>query len=203
MKKEERKIEDRKIRTTRILEAANKVFAKMGFEKATMNDIASEAGYGKASLYFYFKSKDEIFDALINSEMDKRRESISKILSEEGDPVTKLDKFIDDTFEHIQTKSDFIRIFHSEQQRVYALADEKFRSMFRDAQQAMTKQLGAVISAGIKTGHFRKIDPEIGATVFLGALSSTVVHWFHSKGKISLENYKTQIMDILLKGVSK
>jgi len=203
MKREERKIGDRIAKRKQIIEAAGRVFAKVGFEKATMNDIAREAGYGKASLYFYFKSKDEIFDALISSEMKKRTQAISRILSGKEDPVTKLDRFIDDTFEHIQSRSDFIRIFHSEQQRVYALADEKFRSMFETARQTMIKQLVTVISAGIESGQFRKIAPEIGAIVFLGALSSTVVHWFHGRQKISLEDYKTQIMDILLKGISR
>jgi AcrR family transcriptional regulator len=52
-----------------ILEAAKRVFQKWGLNKTTMEDIAHEAGKGKSTLYYYFKSKDEIFESLIMDEL--------------------------------------------------------------------------------------------------------------------------------------
>jgi AcrR family transcriptional regulator len=53
-----------------ILEAAKRVFQKWGLNKTTMEDIAREAGKGKSTLYYYFKSKDEIFEALAMIELN-------------------------------------------------------------------------------------------------------------------------------------
>ena len=55
----ERKIEERNIRKNRILDGALRVFNEVGIEKTTMDEIAIESGFGKATLYYYFSSKDE------------------------------------------------------------------------------------------------------------------------------------------------
>ncbi len=54
-----------------ILEAGKRVFQKWGLGKSTMEDIAREAGKGKSTLYYYFKKKEEIFDAVIRKEIDQ------------------------------------------------------------------------------------------------------------------------------------
>jgi len=54
-----------------ILTAAERVFQKWGSNKSTMEDIAREAGKGKSTLYYYYQSKEEIFDAVVNIEFEK------------------------------------------------------------------------------------------------------------------------------------
>ena len=54
-----RKIEERNQRKQRIIDGALKTFNKVGIEKTTMDEIAVESGFGKATLYYYFSSKDE------------------------------------------------------------------------------------------------------------------------------------------------
>ena len=53
-----------------IIEAAKVVFQKWGLKKTTMEDIAKEAGKGKSTLYYYFKSKEEIFEMLAKAEIN-------------------------------------------------------------------------------------------------------------------------------------
>jgi AcrR family transcriptional regulator len=68
-----------------IIEAAKRVFQKWGLSKTTMEDIAHEAGKGKSTLYYYYKSKEEIFKALamseINSMISRAKSSISGVSS--------------------------------------------------------------------------------------------------------------------------
>jgi len=52
-----------------ILEAAKRIFQKWGLKKATMEEIAAEAGKAKSTLYYYYKSKEEIFDAAVMKEI--------------------------------------------------------------------------------------------------------------------------------------
>ncbi|MCK5345643.1 MAG: helix-turn-helix transcriptional regulator, partial [Candidatus Heimdallarchaeota archaeon] len=56
-----RQVQERELRKERILNGALKVFQKQGIEKATMDEIAKEADFGKATLYYYFESKEDIF----------------------------------------------------------------------------------------------------------------------------------------------
>ena len=54
---------------TDILAAARTLFEKQGLKKTTMDDIASRIGKCKGALYYYFASKDEIFEAVVHQEM--------------------------------------------------------------------------------------------------------------------------------------
>lgn len=51
-----------------ILVGAHKVFSRMGFDAASMNDITREAGVSKGTIYVYFADKDELFEALVDEE---------------------------------------------------------------------------------------------------------------------------------------
>ncbi|MBI65159.1 MAG: hypothetical protein CMG64_02555 [Candidatus Marinimicrobia bacterium] len=57
----DRKIEERNARKAQILDGALTVFKTHGIEKTTMDQVAVESGFGKATLYYYYASKDEVF----------------------------------------------------------------------------------------------------------------------------------------------
>ena len=60
-----RKEQERETRKKLILEGALKVFKDLGLERATMDEIARVAGFGKATLYYYYSSKEEIFNTIL------------------------------------------------------------------------------------------------------------------------------------------
>ena len=62
----DRKLQERKIRKELILKSAIEVFKSKGLDGATMDEIAQNAGFGKATLYYYFKSKEEIFNSMLS-----------------------------------------------------------------------------------------------------------------------------------------
>ena len=68
---------------SQILQAAHQLFQKHGFQKVSMDDVAKAIGKGRSSLYYYYKSKDEVFDAVIDAE-------IKEILNEIGRAMEKV-----------------------------------------------------------------------------------------------------------------
>lgn len=66
----------------RIFEAALEVFAQSGYEGARMEKIASKVGINKASLYFHFKSKEDIFRNLFHNILDKYSSVINAVINE-------------------------------------------------------------------------------------------------------------------------
>ena len=73
-----------------ILKAAQKKFAEFGLAKTTMNDIASEIGMGKASLYYYFSCKESLYEAVISKEQDNFLQEIQKIIKPNANAVSIL-----------------------------------------------------------------------------------------------------------------
>ena len=88
-----RQLEERELRRKRILEGALEVFHKKGLEGATIDEIANEAGFGKATLYYYFTSKEEVFCAIMEKGWKPLWEEIEGIIHEQD--VSAHDLFLD------------------------------------------------------------------------------------------------------------
>ena len=73
-----------------IIDAARDLFTIYGFTKTTMTDIAGRLNMSKASLYYYFKDKETIFNALRENELEQFSEEINKIISNSNDAKSKL-----------------------------------------------------------------------------------------------------------------
>ena len=69
-----------------IIEVAASIFSRFGYKKTTMEDIASAINMGKSSLYYYFKSKEEIFEAVVVHEAELLKKSLQEVLILYKDP---------------------------------------------------------------------------------------------------------------------
>ena len=82
----DRQLEERKLRQERILSSALEVFKANGLDGATMDSIAEKAGFGKATLYYYFSSKEEVFLGIMEEGWKSLMESLEIIIQEEQSP---------------------------------------------------------------------------------------------------------------------
>ncbi len=89
----ERQQEERKLRRKRILDGALQVFHKNGIEGSTMDEIANQAGFGKATLYYYFSSKEEVFCAIMEKGWKPLWEDLEDTIHSENSSNNEL--FID------------------------------------------------------------------------------------------------------------
>ena len=150
-----RQKEQRELRKQSILEGALKVFKTHGIEKTTMDEIALESGFGKATLYYYFASKDEVFIAIMEDGWKKLWEGIESKIVEELGPRKKfmgiiktmanivrnnriLYGFLFTAPNHIQDESK--QIWKTYQERLYAI-------------------LKSIIEEGIKKKEFIDLNP--------------------------------------------
>lgn len=80
-----RKKQPQSVHRKNISQIAEKLFMEKGIENTSMNDIANESGYSKASLYIYFKDKEELIAVLVLESMEKLYEYLSKAVNMQGD----------------------------------------------------------------------------------------------------------------------
>lgn len=74
----------------KLVEVARELFARKGLEATTMNDIAANSGKGRRTLYTYFRNKEEIYAAVIETELERLSERIDKVASIEAEPEQKV-----------------------------------------------------------------------------------------------------------------
>lgn len=82
----------------KLVDVARQLFAKQGFDDTTMNDIALASGRGRRTLYTYFKSKEEIYFAVIEAEMERLTESMKEVAVHEMRPI---DMIVEIVYTHL------------------------------------------------------------------------------------------------------
>ncbi|EHS49963.1 transcriptional regulator, TetR family [Rhizobium sp. PDO1-076] len=81
------------IKRGQILDGAKRVFMKMGYDAASMNDVTREAGVSKGTIYVYFQSKEELFAALIEREKGRFAERMRELLEQSTSAEDGLRRF--------------------------------------------------------------------------------------------------------------
>lgn len=85
-----------------IVEVARQLFARKGLTNTTMNDIAQEANKGRRTIYTYFNNKNDIYWAVITSEMNRLYEKLEAVVKKDLPPNEKLEAYIDARLEGIR-----------------------------------------------------------------------------------------------------
>ena len=78
----------------KLVDVARQLFAKNGFENTTMNDIAISSGKGRRTLYTYFKSKEEVYYAVIESELERLSDKMDEVAAKKIRPQEKIIELI-------------------------------------------------------------------------------------------------------------
>ncbi|WP_047457157.1 TetR/AcrR family transcriptional regulator [Rhizobium rhizogenes] len=81
------------VKRQQILEGAKRVFMKMGFDAASMNDVTREAGVSKGTLYVYFANKEDLFSAMMDSERAHFVQILRTTLADDADMAASLYEF--------------------------------------------------------------------------------------------------------------
>jgi AcrR family transcriptional regulator len=163
-------------RRSQILEAATAVFARMGFERARMDDIADEAGVSKGALYLYYKSKDAIIATLLKFFFDQALNQIRTLTAGEGSVTAQLL-----TLTRQQTQEmDRMVLLRPVSFQFYAIAARQasvrqHMSVYFDEYRAILEDL---IRRGIAQGEFRPdTNPTEVAITYTGLYEGLALLW--------------------------
>ena len=155
-----------------IMEGARQVFLSAGFDGASMNDIARAAGVSKGTLYAYFNSKDELFEAIIRGEYGQTAERLCDFALGGGDVRTVLTDF------GVRLLGRITEPGRLALARVVIAATEKFprlgQAFFESGPQYGATRLADELRALEKAGAVRVPDPERAAWQFIDLCQSYV-----------------------------
>lgn len=92
-----------------ILQSAKGLFQRYGLKKTTMEDIAKAAGKGKSTLYYYFKSKDEIFEAVVKEENEELHKELKEMIAQVTNVQSRLKLYC---ITHLKKLKEKINLYH-------------------------------------------------------------------------------------------
>ena len=152
----ERQIEERKMRQDRILIGALKVFKTNGLEGATMDEIATASGFGKATLYYYFKSKEEVFSSILENGWKDIWESLEPIIAEQDTPRKTFVNVLIKIAENAQNHPGLFEFLFNVPK---AITLDK--QPWKDYQHRLYAVIQGLLEDGIKKGEFPQVNPQL------------------------------------------
>lgn len=155
---------------TLILAAAESIFADAGLAGARTEAIAAAAGVNKALLYYYFRSKDALFRAVLEKHMKGFYDQATQVLSAGDRPRETLLRYVTTHFDFISSRPFYPRLL----QRLMMTGGPSFERLARKYFVPLGQELMKVIEQGVRKGEFRCCDSQ-HAVISLVAL---IVHYF-------------------------
>ena len=186
----------------KFIEVARQLFARKGVENTTMHDIASASDKGRRTIYTYFKSKRDIFNAVIERETDQLLERLNEIVSRNISPERKLEEYIECRFETMREivsrngtlRAGFFRDVRKVD-RARKLVSKKEISLLRD-----------ILREGKVQGTFDVDDCMHTAVIIIHAIHGLDVPYIRdnlTEQGISTTMLKDYISHLILYGIKK
>ncbi len=182
-----------------ILKIAREIFSKYGYKKTTLDDIANAVRKGKSSLYYYFKSKEDLFQAVIMKEVDILAHELEIVINRNTDPVDKLRDYI---LTKLATFRGLANFYHAIENDVTAV--DFIDQIKRKYEQDEIRMIKRILIEGVRKNEFEIYDfnlAAIGITTAIKGLEMPLSAGNY--GEINLERTVDIILKIMCYGIMK
>ena len=179
-----------------VLSAAARTFSRLGFQIATLDDVAQELGVTKPALYYYASSKDELLDACGRMALDALEIALDTSAQPELDGLQRLCRFFRAYAEIIC--QDFGRCLVLTEPRDLAPESRKANVSRRRALNLAVRQ---IIRDGVNDGSFARCDERVLANILFDAFNG-LSRWFSPDGATPLPVFIEQYLSLFLSGAA-
>jgi len=188
---------------TEILHAAVDLISERGFERTTVDEIASRANVGKGTIYLYFENKEKIFIAILEDGIQAITKRMDQILTESGNFRQRFEAMLSEHLQFAEEHREFYKVFIKERLNMKLIADKIAQDRIMEKHQKMHEQLTQFMQIGIDQNQLRNGDPNILAFAFTGIISHFCFHWLTETENSSLVDQVPLILDLFYNGVRK
>lgn len=185
----------------RIIEVAQKVFSRFGFDKTTMELIAKDAGKGKSTLYYYFKNKEEIYAAVIEKEGNFIQNELFKIINSSGDTKTIFRNYSLKRFELTKIVINYFSVVKEEYLKHYQVI-QKYRRKHDEFEMMAIKQ---ILLKGISNNELNLEENQVDDVAFgiASAIKGLEIPLFIESQNNTVERKINILLDLFFNGLLK
>lgn len=180
-----------------IIETAERLFSKKGFDGTSVRDIAEEAGINVAMISYYFGSKEKLMEALFEVKIGRVQMRVEALLKDDSiTPIQKVNTLIDEHIERVMLSQQFYRIMICEQ---VSNTNPAILQKVKQLKQRNAELISELIKDGQKKGDFKKkVDVVLMLNTMIGTVWQAIVskeHYreFTNSEHISDEEYESQL----------
>ena len=181
-----------------ILDTAARLFGKVGYEKCSMQDISAATNVSKGTLYHYFKTKQEIYDAIFLNTLKNMIEFVGGAIDISADARTQLLQYFTAHANYFETH---YWDFNATMLGVAGVSSSAMRDEAIDLRDRYESVLRSIINHGIETGQFKTTEPGMTARAALSLLN-WMPRWYRPNGSKSAASIAAHFCELLLDGLT-
>jgi len=182
-----------------LLKTAQKLFARFGFNKTTVDEIASAAHIAKSTLYHHFASKEDIFRAVIEREGKTLATRIRNAVEAADTPQEKVRAYVITRMDHLRELTNFYSALREEYLEHYPFIESVRQKDFED-EMAMFQE---ILSEGLrkKVLNLKDGDVEVTALAVITALKGLEYPWTAKAGITDINEHAEVLLRMLFHGI--
>lgn len=186
-----------------VLRAAASVFKDLGYEAATADEIARRAGMDRASLYYYFKGKEELFREMIGGFTSENVKTVETLAATEMAPEAKLRAMIVAIFESYERHYPYVQIYLQEHMSRLVKNDSEWSRNIVALNHRFDVALTEIVKQGLDCGHFTsRGDAKLIRDGIIG-MCNWSHRWFRIEGSLRGRDIAEIFADMVLGGLVK
>lgn len=199
-------------RRAEIIKAAGEVFLAKGFGATSFKDIADSIGVDRASLYYYFSSKQDLFQTATGSAVQRNTEAAEQVAASDASPAAKLAQIIDLVLDSY-TNADYPYMFIFLQEDVARItagsgaASKAAANRWAKDVGALSRRYEAAVASifdeGLRAGVFHTDVPPSILTKALIGMANWTQRWYRSGGTYSAAEISRMFTSMVLDGVRR
>lgn len=181
-----------------VVEAGRHVFAKYGFRKTTMDEIAKATHLAKSSIYHYFRSKEDIFQAILEQEIQTALAEVQQAVAAASTPQDKLRAYFRQRLQTMQQATNFYSAVLDEYIEHFAFI-EKLRKSFDVREMEIVR---AILEEGVRSGEFTIASMDAALTALQAALRGIEFYFMIVEKKLDrIAEILEPVMNLLFNGI--
>jgi len=190
----------KKIDNDVILSSALRIFARYGYRKTTLEDIAGELGMTAAGIYAYAESKRELYEQTVAFAMLRWQARVKAAVAQKKMATEKITVLCDSALHYLAEDREFSLLLKSDPSifPMFPTVDP-----YEEINTASVEMIAEILSLGDRTGEFRKLDTKTVSEVIFSIYKGFVIHAYVQDEIEFIEKNLTQTLDLILRGIEK
>jgi TetR/AcrR family transcriptional regulator, cholesterol catabolism regulator len=186
----------REVLRAQILRTAADLFRERGYRATTLDNIAGRLGMSKASLYKYFRAKDEMLAAISQETIESFIRELSLVLDSDLDPEQKLRRVVREHVRFVIGNRSFLTVFFSEE----ANLPSRFARALTAQKNRYDKGVESIVEDGIRRGVFREMPPRLVVFAVLGMVN-WLYKWYNPAGRWGADEIAAAFLTLIEGGL--
>jgi AcrR family transcriptional regulator len=182
-----------------IITAAGKVFGRHGFKETRMEKVAEEAGMGKSSLYYYFISKEELFEAVVEREAEFLKSEIIRATKDIADPYKRMKAYVISRMKAFNKSINLYTAVKTNYLDHLPFID-KVRAKYDKEEMRMVE---SILKDGVRNNRFKLVNTELATIAIVTAIKGLEYTIIIRDGSTKLEQQVEQLLMFLFYGIVK